>query len=1097
MARNDSRLNDIKSNPLVNKYINEGYILNEDATRLVNGSKFIIIGKTRGRRKIYTVTATANKVKNPETGRMIKTNTYKFNKLTKRYFYDASSNAFTKEILDPKTKNKILMNSAEFKKRISGGYIYDEQKNELITPSKKSQVAFGNAFVTYDLNIMSIDDPQVQMKKLNYRIVALLQRSLKKLNGIKFNIGFGIEFTKTDNELIEVNQMFYISAKIQQVLHESDITAAINNQNNDIGCKIDRYTVGGSGWVVGRIVRHQINIYQNELIRAKGYIKLLNWINNKKATVNIQNNDDKCFVYCLGRRYDPNPEKQHLERVNKHLNKVCSELGFDQIKTPVKVEDIGKIAKHFAISVNLYGHNDSIYPIKIHGKVVDDSKHIDLLITTNDDDTHHYVWIKDFDKLCYAHTRHKAKKHFCKNCIQCFTTKEVLEKHKPDCTVLNDCQAVKLPKEGALISFNHLQNTVPIPFVIYADFESLVPKYEGPKENNNSSWTRKHQKHNVCSYGYKIVCCYDDKYSQPYKSYRGQNAACKFLEAIFEEEKNIDKYLREFSFTKMNLTQDDWKNYDNAKICYVCKGEFSDENKKVRDHCHVTGKYRGAACNKCNLSLKLSHKIPVIFHNLKGYDSHLLMQEIGKFKRDLNVIPNNIEKYLMFSVGTEKLCYDFKEKKEVLKLKHDLTFIDSFQFLSSGLDELVENLKDEGKNKFSYMEKEFGNHFELLTQKGIYPYSFMDSWDKFDVLTKDLEKKHFINDLKGDEITDKDFQFYNTVCSTLNIKTLGDYNDLYLKTDVLLLADVFENFRKTCLDYYGLEPCHYFSCPGLAWDACLKMSGINLELISDVDMSNFIEKGLRGCVSVITHTRAIANNRYMKQYDESKPSIYIPYLDTNNLYGWAMKQYLPYGGFKWIKPEDFHLENVRDASEIGHILEVDLEYPKELHDLHNDYPYCPEHLEITPDMLSNYSEKVASGNGMKCGNSNKLVQTLGNKEKYVIHERYLKQVIDAGLVLKAIHRVVEFQQKPWMEKYIDFNTDKRKAASNEFEKDFFKLMNNSVFGKTMENIRKRRNIKLIAESKKFKKYVSKPTFMNGVIFNEDLVAVEYERKCLI
>src|SRR5271168_455996 len=198
MARNDSRLNDIKSLPLVNKYINEGYILNEDATRLVNGSKFIIIGRTHGRAKKYTVTATANKVKNPETGRMIKTNTYKFSKLTKRYFYDASSNVFTKEILDPKTKNKILMNSAEFKKRINGGYIYNEQKNELITPSKKSQVAFGNAFVTYDLNIMSIDDPQVQMKKLNYRIVALLQRSLKKLNGIKFNIGLGIEFTKTD-----------------------------------------------------------------------------------------------------------------------------------------------------------------------------------------------------------------------------------------------------------------------------------------------------------------------------------------------------------------------------------------------------------------------------------------------------------------------------------------------------------------------------------------------------------------------------------------------------------------------------------------------------------------------------------------------------------------------------------------------------------------------------------------------------------------------------------------------------------------------------------------------------------------------------------
>ena len=174
-------------------------------------------------------------------------------------------------------------------------------------------------------------------------------------------------------------------------------------------------------------------------------------------------------------------------------------------------------------------------------------------------------------------------------------------------------------------------------------------------------------------------------------------------------------------------------------MCYICKGEFTKENKKVRDHCHVTSKYRGAACNNFNLKLKLSHKIPVIFHNLKGYDSHLLMQEIGKFKRDLNVIPNNMEKYLSFSVGTKKLHYDSKKKKEVVKLEHNLTFIDSFQFMSSSLDQLVKNLKGEGKNKFRHIEKEFGNHFELLTQKGIYPYGFMDDWDKFNVSTKDLE----------------------------------------------------------------------------------------------------------------------------------------------------------------------------------------------------------------------------------------------------------------------------------------------------------------------------------------------------------------------
>ena len=560
----------------------------------------------------------------------------------------------------------------------------------------------------------------------------------------------------------------------------------------------------------------------------------------------------------------------------------------------------------------MYEHSlkSGIYPIRLNGKVVDETRHIDLLITTDGNENYHYVWIKDFNKLCFSQTKDTSKKHFCKNCIQCFSSKEVLEKHKPDCMTLNDGQAVELPKEGSSISFNHIKKTVSVPFVIYADFESLVPKYEKEKElNENSSWTRKHQKHNICSYGYKVVCCYNDKYSQPYKSFRGENAAYKFLEAIFEEEKTIDKYMRQFKFSKMIMANDDWTNYNNAETCYVCKEGFSEENKKVRDHCHITNKYRGAACNKCNLKLKVPTKIPVIFHNLKGYDSHLLMQEIGKFKRDLNVIPNNMEKYLMFSVGTEKLCYDFKEKKDVMKLKHDLVFIDSFQFMSTSLGKLVDNLKD--GRKFKHLEKEFGDNSKLLTQKGIYPYSFMDNWEKFDIATKNLKKEHFTNDLTAEDISDKEFKFYNTVCDKLNIKTLGEYHDLYLKTDVLLLADVFENFRKMCLAYYGLDPCHYVSAPGLAWDACLKMTGVNLELISDVDMYNFIEKGLRGGLSVITHRKATANNKYMKDYDNNKPDIYIPYLDANNLYGWAMKQYLPYGGFKWKDPEEFVLNNVK------------------------------------------------------------------------------------------------------------------------------------------------------------------------------------------
>ena len=1082
--------------PQYNKLIRNGYMLNVDGTQLIINPNF-----------------RSDKIKNPETGRFINKFAYplklkngnwtpeikfgnKFKELYNKYFYDTINDVFITTVLDPKTNNEIPLNSPLFSKRVRDAYIYDKTSNKLIKPSEKSNTAFGKAFATHELKIMNEHDPVIQMQKLNNRITVLLKRSLQKLNSVKFNIGFQIEFSRTASDGNEIKEPFHIVAKIQQILHESDIIKTVNFQNDDIKRKIDSFTVGGSGWAVRQILRHYINIYQNEPIRAKGYIQLPDWINNKKATINIKNNDDKCFIYCLGRRFDPKPETKNLERVSKHLRSVCEKIGFNKIGTPVTKKHFEKIEKEFNITINLYEHslNSGIYPIRLNRRVVDETRHIDLLITNDGKENYHYVWIKDFDKLCFSQTKNPSKKHFCKNCIQCFSSKEVLERHKPDCMTLNNGQAVELPKEGSSISFNHIKKTVPVPFVIYADFESILPKYDNVLCSDSSSWTVKHQKHDICSYGYKVVCCYDDKYSQPYKSFRGINAMYKFLEAIFEEEKVIDKYMQQFRFSKMIMTRDNWINYISAKICYVCRDKFSEENKKVRDHCHITNKYRGAACNKCNLKLKVTSKIPIILHNFKGYDSHLLMQEIGKFKRDLNVIPNNMEKYLMLSVGTEKLCYDFKEKKNVMKLKHDLVFIDSFQFMNVGLEKLVDNLRD-GEN-FKHLEKEFGNNSKLLTRKGIYPYSFMDCWEKFDIQTKDLKQEHFTNDLTGEEINDKDFLFYKIVCETLDIETLGEYHDLYLKTDVLLLADVFENFRKMCLDYYGLDPCHYVSAPGLAWDACLKMTNVNLELISDVDMYNFIEKGLRGGLSVITHRKTTANNKYMKDYDNNKPDLYIPYLDANNLYGWAMKQYLPYGGFKWKDPKEFVLNNIRNDSEIGHVLEVDLEYPKELHDQHNEYPYCPEHLKITADMLSDYSKAVADINGMKCGDSNKLAASLMKKEKYVIHERNLKQAVDAGLVLTKIHRVLEFKQKPWMATYIDFNTEKRKHAKNDFEKDFFKLMNNSVFGKTMENIRKRRNIKLITDCTMFKKYVAKPSFVTGVIFNEDLVAVEYVKEKL-
>ena len=229
-------------------------------------------------------------------------------------------------------------------------------------------------------------------------------------------------------------------------------------------------------------------------------------------------------------------------------------------------------------------------------------------------------------------------------------------------------------------------------------------------------------------------------------------------------------------------------------------------------------------------------------------------------------------------------------------IKFEIRFIDSYKFLQTSLANLVSNLQS---SDFKNLNRVIKENTLLLTRKGVYPYDYVSSIDKLKE-TKLPSNDEFYSKLLNEEISEEDFQHAHNVRNTFNCQTLQDYHDLYLKSDVLLLADVFENFRKTCLKHYKLDPCHYFTAPGLAWDACLKETKQDLELLKDYDMLMMFEQGIRGGITHISKRYAEANKKYMKKYDETKPSSFIHYLDANNLYGWAMSQKLPTHGFKWI-----------------------------------------------------------------------------------------------------------------------------------------------------------------------------------------------------
>ena len=497
---------------------------------------------------------------------------------------------------------------------------------------------------------------------------------------------------------------------------------------------------------------------------------------------------------------------------------MINELNYDGIDFPLSQKHYNKVEKQNSIRINVFGY-ESKQPFPIHISKETFTDQMNLLLITKDKKKH-YVLIKDFNAFMYNQLKHKERKHFCMYCLQCFSSESVLVKHANNCLTINGSQAINMPKQGEnILKFNNFHKQLAVPFVIYADFEAITNKVQGceqseemKKDKDRRSYTEAHQTHEDCGYGYKVVCCYSERYSKPIQTYRGENAVYKFMEKMLEEVECCKAVIMKRCNKPLVLTEDDEQHFRTMDGCHICGEKYTDKDVRVRDHCHITGKFRGSAHQECNLKLRIKPediKIPVIFHNLRGYDSHFITQEIGeiankyayKDKRGreqpltINAIPNNMEKYMAFMLGNH------------------LTFIDSFQFMSSSLDKPVSNLP---RDDLIYTSKVFkGKRLNLMSQKGVYPYDLMDSLEKFNQ-TELPTKDQFYSILNDQHITDDEYDHAKKVWKTFKIKTMGEYHDLYLGSDVLLLADVFKSFRKTCLQYYKLDPCHYFTSPGLS-----------------------------------------------------------------------------------------------------------------------------------------------------------------------------------------------------------------------------------------------------------------------------------------
>ena len=484
---------------------------------------------------------------------------------------------------------------------------------------------------SYGIELQDNSNPLNHFTKTRALVESHLENLLKDMKGFKFIETLEITFEKDSidsktGKRVSIYKTAFFNSKPKTITKANDIEHELSMSRQEILNMIDKWVSEGSGWVIDPIDSHYINVTTYTPLHGSNYIELPTELKNpKKGLINIKNKDDECFRWCHIRHL--NPQEKNPQRIKKEDKEMINELNYEGIEFPTSQKHYNKVEKQNNIRINVFGYEKGQpFPIHISKETFEDQMNL-LLIT--EDEKKHYVLIKDFNAFMYNQSKHKERKHFCMYCLQCFSSERILENHVNNCLTINGAQAINMPKQGEnILKFNNFYKQLPVPFVIYADFEAIPKKVQGCKqseemenEKNKRSYTEAYQTHEDCGSAYKVVCCYDDKYSKDICIYRGENAVYRFMEQMLEEVKYCKAVIKK-SFNKpLVMTEDDEMCFKLMDKCHICGEKYTDKDVRVRDHCHITGKFRGSAHQECNLKLRIKPeniKIPVIFHNLRG-----------------------------------------------------------------------------------------------------------------------------------------------------------------------------------------------------------------------------------------------------------------------------------------------------------------------------------------------------------------------------------------------------------------------------------------------------------------------------------------------
>jgi hypothetical protein len=830
----------------------------------------------------------------------------------------------------------------------------------------------------------------------------------------------------------------------------------------------------GSSNIFSRVIRLDLLINSFEPIKG-GCFELPDALKSRKSIVSTENSGNLCFVYSLLAKF---------ESTHKGKPKTLEEMGiynFKGISFPLKLCDIGRVEKLNDIGINIFAYevdvdgNELVFPMRVSSKnnKIDESRMHDLLITATNcytpqgDLLFHYSAIINFNSFIRPFkTKCRRKIYTCKVCFSHYKSTEELNNHIQSFCTSEAPHIYEMPKKrlyAPTLKFTRHETSIDIPFYVAFDTESAMIDFKNKRElQPDKSGTIKIFKHDCILICAQVVTMLEKKYVPrgiplAPQIFFGKDAAAKFVGFLNRIAWLVSDVVKRE--VPLNLTEEEERDFQNATHCAYCKMKFYSDKNKARHHLHQgKGKYLGASCFDCNIRMRNPKFIPILAHCGSAYDFTYIISNLNFNSKEIKVLAKSSRERF--------LCIEKETDSGIL-----LRFMDTFHHSVCNLKSLGENVP---VSERVYTNEYFRGREEFIQLKAHFPFEIIDSIETLFTITDPPPREAFTDLINGQTLSQEEYEkTFLKVWHDLKMKNMYDYYLYYCTLDVLNLSNWIRYYSITVHQEFDIWPFYYLTAPALSFNSALKYSGVELELLSSVNKYQFIQKNVKGGITSLNKSYFKANNKYLPDYDATKASSFVYDCDYNSMYATVLSMNLPHSNFRWGNPLLFEAPDVilgwHPSCETGAFLSVDIVYPKKLHLMHNQMPLLFVRQETSKGQFH-------------------LVPTLESQTNYFVHIWYLRFLIIHGLKLKKVHRVLLFTQKSFFKTFIELNIKKREKAANKTISQFHKLINNSLFGRTMMR-NNRRIIKVVNNYKQARKYLNDPFFEGRTIYNENLVSI--------